>query len=420
MGQKLPRPADIDFPAVQNKIIYQLPLEKRTERVTGFGGQITRIGTSITALKSGNVLLTYFCRDEKKLEMKSYMAIYSVPNFKLVEKYVFDSVVDDVIYVSDYATQLNNGDIFSICDRLYIFDGESIANGPKTTSNEVVESNCLSKTVTFIDPEDKWKVRKINRPSKTFQCDFMLEAKEGIILFTAYSHQFLNLLDIGNLQTEEKTVFQYVLLQKNKVYDIDIVHKSEYFPDNLYIIANSEETGMHKAESILFIFQIDEICNTSKNSQSKTPLQMIQISESQNVYALCEYNEKYLLLDTINNGIYIIDLDSKQKVAVAALKYFMEGQGKLMNIIGNIANNKEKRLKEYQNRFKALYRKMLKLKDGQVLTNEGYFLIADIREQTKRQTMTPTVATAQFVVCGNFLVSYFLDGTICIYRLYDN
>ena len=311
------------------------------------------------------------------------MAIYSVPNFKLVEKYVFDSVVDDVIYVSDYATQLNNGDIFSICDRLYIFDGESIANGPKTTSNEVVESNCLSKTVTFIDPEDKWKVRKINRPSKTFQCDFMLEAKEGIILFTAYSHQFLNLLDIGNLQTEEKTVFQYVLLQKNKVYDIDIVHKSEYFPDNLYIIANSEETGMHKAESILFIFQIDEICNTSKNSQSKTPLKMIQISESQNVYALCEYNEKYLLLDTINNGIYIIDLDSKQKVAVAALKYFMEGQGKLMNIIGNIANNKEKRLKEYQNRFKALYRKMLKLKDGQVLTNEGYFLIADIRLKDK-------------------------------------
>lgn len=63
MGQKLPRPADIDFPAVQNKINYQLPLEKRTERETGLGGQITRIGTTIKALKSGNVLLAYFCRD---------------------------------------------------------------------------------------------------------------------------------------------------------------------------------------------------------------------------------------------------------------------------------------------------------------------------------------------------------------------
>ena len=96
----------------------------------------------------------------------------------------------------------------------------------------------------------------------------------------------------------------------------------------------------------------------------------------------------------------------------------MEGQGKLMNIIGNIANNKEKRLKEYQNRFKALYRKMLKLKDGQVLTNEGYFLISDIREQTKTKTITGT--SAQFVVCGNFLVSYYLDSTVSIYRLYDN
>ena len=56
MGQKLPKPADINFPFVQNRINYRLLLEKRTERETGIGGRITKIGTSITALKSGNVL----------------------------------------------------------------------------------------------------------------------------------------------------------------------------------------------------------------------------------------------------------------------------------------------------------------------------------------------------------------------------
>lgn len=419
MGQKLPKPADINFPFVQNRINYRLQLEKRTERETGIGGRITKIGTSITALKSGNVLITYFYRDEKKFEMKSAMEIYSVPNFKRIEKYVFDSVVDDIIYVSDYATQLSNGNIFSICDRLYIFDGESIANGPKTTSKDVVESNCRTRQVIFTDPVDRWKIRKIEKTSKTFQCDFMLEAKEGIILFTTPNHTSLNLLDVGNLQTEEKTVFQYVLFQQNKEFDIDIVHKSEYSPDNLYIVANEDETGIHRAESILFIFQVDEICNTSKNSADKTPLKRIQVGTSLNVYALCEYNEKYLLLDTITKGIYIIDLELKQRVAVSALKYFIRGENKLMNLLANLFKDYKGISKEFENRFKTLYRKMIKLKDGQVLTNEGYFLISDIREQTKTKTMLGGTS-AQFVVCGNFLVSYFLDGTVCIYRLYDN
>ena len=417
MGQKFPRPADIGFPAVENKINYQFTLEKKTEREDGIGGKITRIATSITALKSGNVLLTYFYRDEKKFEMKSCMAIYTVPKLKLVEKYIFDGIVDDVIYVSDYATQLNNGNIFSICDRLYIFDGESIGNGPKTTSNELVD-NCQNKPLIFIDPEDKWKVRQIKKSSKIFQCDFMLEAKDGIILYTKPDHNFLYLFDLNTLETDEKTVLNYVLVSKNKGYQIDIVHKSEYYPDNLYIIANADETGFHKAESILFIFHVDEICNTSKKSQEKTPLNRIQVSESQNVYAICEYDKKYLLLDTIINGVYIIDIETKQKVAVSALKYFEENEGKLNNILANIANKKKGQLKEYENRFKGLYRKMIKLKDGQVLTNEGFFLIADIREQTKRQKLSG--ATAQFVVCGNFVVTYFFDGSICIYRLYDD
>ena len=89
-----------------------------------------------------------------------------------------------------------------------------------------------------------------------------------------------------------------------------------------------------------------------------------------------------------------------------------------MNLLANLFKDYKGISKEFENRFKTLYRKMIKLKDGQVLTNEGYFLISDIREQTKTKTITGT--SAQFVVCGNFLVSYYLDSTVSIYRLYDN
>ena len=55
--------------------------------------------------------------------------------------------------------------------------------------------------------------------------------------------------------------------------------------------------------------------------------------------------KKFLLLDTIGNGIYIIDIELKQKVVVSDLKLFYEGQSKSTNYLIN--SEKKKELKKY-------------------------------------------------------------------------
>ena len=61
-----------------------------------------------------------------------------------------------------------------------------------------------------------------------------------------------------------------------------------------------------------------------RGNSPKIPSYTIEISKSQNVFSICEYDKKFLLLDTINNGIYIVDMESKQKVAVSILKYYIK------------------------------------------------------------------------------------------------
>ena len=107
MGAKLPRPKDINFPKVENPIEYNI--SKVSE---GQAGKKGSVAFSLCALKSGNILISYVTRDEKNLEMKSFLSIYSVPKLKLVEKYEFESEVNDIIYAVAYAIQLKNGNNF--------------------------------------------------------------------------------------------------------------------------------------------------------------------------------------------------------------------------------------------------------------------------------------------------------------------
>lgn len=154
------------------------------------------------------------------------------------------------------------------------------------------------------------------------------------------------------------------------------------YPENLYVIANSESNYNSKPTSRLLIFNSDDFCD--KKSSPKKPINIIEVSSSQNVFSLLEYDKQYLLLDTINNGIYIINIESKQKVAVCNLtkkmNHGMTGiEGKLMDYTLNKRDKKVKIDIMY-----TLYKKMIKLKDGQVLTiDDSTFCVVDIIEQNK-------------------------------------
>ena len=186
-------------------------------------GKQIKLAKSIFSLKSGNILVSYIWRNG--LEMKSCLAIYSIPKLKLIEEYEFDNELDGTVYRIDSAIQLKNGNIFAICDRLYIFDGESISKGPKITSDIINNTQCETNTITFKDPDDIFKKREIIKQRRTFRTDFIFEAKEGIILYTtAYNHS-INLLDIANLNTEGKVVYKVIEgTDKYKdQYEFDIV-----------------------------------------------------------------------------------------------------------------------------------------------------------------------------------------------------
>ena len=416
MGAKSPRPKDINFPKVENPIEYNI--SKVSE---GQAGKKGSIAFSLCALKSGNILISYMTRDEKNLEMKSFLSIYSVPKLKLVEKYEFESEVNDIIYAVAYAIQLKNGNIFSICDKFYFFEGESIANGPKTTSEEVNDISCQKMEARFIDPDDIFKRREIVKDSRRYLCDFMIEPKEGIVLYTndTYEHnKNISLLDVSNLEnleTQGKKVYSWSDLP-SKTNEFDIIYQSEYYPEYLYVIANENEYRSNS--SLLLIFNSDDFCN--KNTSSRKPLNKIEVSKSRIVFALLEYDKTYLLLDTINNGIYIINIETKQKVAVSDLKIIHE---KMTGVEGMLMNHYARDEKITKDIFKTLYRNMIKLKDGQVLTvYESTFFVTDINAQQKKPAKDITAyAKAKFVISGNYIITLSAQSAEFIaIKLYDN
>ena len=159
---------------------------------------------------------------------------------------------------------------------------------------------------------------------------------------------------------------------EKRKYELDIIHKSEYYPENIYVIGNrSTLPEKDSFESVLLCLDIDKLLNQEK--KNKEPEFVIQVSNSQKIYSICEYDKKYILLDSYKNGIYIIDLDTKQKVAVSVLsldKKILKSAG-----IPSFANNVYEYRKAGGGSF---YGEMIKLKNGLVFMN-GW--IIDVREQ---------------------------------------
>ena len=129
------------------------------------------------------------------------------------------------------------------------------------------------------------------------------------------------------------------------------------------------------------------------------------------------------MLDTIKNGIYIIDIESRQKVAFSALKSYDPNANKGLNMLMNLTKDKIEITKSPGDRFAPVYRNMEKLKDGQVLIVEtgargsGRFFIADIREQQKVGYFG---SSGKFVLLGNYIASLYVRGTLVVLQICED
>ena len=390
-GMKFPRPAEINFPEIKEK-------NWKVSRASRRDSNGKRNAKYIWLLKSGNLLIVSNERDENLYQVKHYFSIYSVPDLKLVESYEFSKEIDEIIFLLDFAIQSKNGNIFMIADKLYIFDGENISKGPIKESEEINDKDLFNMDLKFYSPFDNEGINPINKKAKIFLCDYLFEAKEGIFLYTFESiyrsHEGIYLLDISKTKIEKNLFFHYTKMIDNRAseYNMDIMLQSEYFPENIYIIANIElpkQGGENCFESVLLCFNLEKFLNQKK--LEKEPLFSIQVSKSQKICGMCEYDKKYILLDSYARGIYIIDVESKQKVAVSVPRLFDRDRNKFWNL--------------YSDRKAGncrVYRKIIKLKDGQIFVMGE---LMNIREQKTEEKMVMGLI-GQFVVSGDYLISY--------------
>ena len=372
MGNKqYPRPKEINFPETHHKSM-------KYERVASREPLANSNGQAFILLKSGNILITYFIADQKKFTLCNYIVILSVPDLKIIQKYVLDNREGDVYYSIPFTLQLNNGKIFAISDRYYFFDKEEIAKGPSKKSEKIDEIFFTSKEYDFYEDWDKKRKNPIYRTFNRFTVSSLIEVKDQKLIYTKVDpipyHIFF--LDASKASSLSKIpLFSYDKILKNgekRKYELDIIHKSEYYPENIYVIGNrSTLPEKDSFESVLLCLDIDKLLKQEK--KNKEPEFVIQVSNSQKIYSICEYDKKYILLDSYKNGIYIIDLDTKQKVAVSVLsldKKILKSAG-----IPSFANNVYEYRKAGGGSF---YGEMIKLKNGLVFMN-GW--IIDVREQ---------------------------------------
>lgn len=411
---KTPRPKDINFPELKN------PAELDCRVISQKSEKEFIRANNICGLKSGNILISYQIFSPYVDE--SYIEIYSVPQLKLIEKYQFNCETEDEFYAPTFAIQLKNGNIITICEKLYVFNGESISEGPQKLSEEIndIHFNKVRREF-FHETDKKFKNPAYVKTRKTYECDFIIEPKEGTLLYTVYRNKEIFHIDIANLDPASKSIYFY---KKGsgvnlRTYHLDIIHPSEYYPDYLYICGNDELNDTHNSD--LLIFDLNKFCD--RGNSPKIPLYTIEISKSQNVFSICEYDKKYLLLDTIKNGIYIIDMESKQKVAVSILRYYIKQFNKYMTA-------DEKGELGGRGKFGYLSRKMIKLKDGRVfIVRSSSARIADIREQVMQEVFLPYITsdfkacaliTSEFIASGNYIVSLNLEGGIYVLQIYSN
>ena len=408
---KTPRPKDINFPEVKN------PTELDCRVVSQKAEKEFIIANNICGLKSGNILISY--QIFSPYVDQSYIEIYNVPQLKLVEKYQFNYETEDEFYAPTFAFQLKNGNIITICEKLYVFNGESISEGPQSLSEEINDIYFHKVKREFFHEKDKeFKNPAYVKTRKTYQCDFIIEPKEGTLLYTVGRNKEIFHIDIANLNPASKSIYFY---KKGngvnlRAYNLDIIHPSEYYPDYLYICCNDELNDTYKSD--LLIFDLNKFCD--RGNSPKIPSYTIEISKSQNVFSICEYDKKFLLLDTINNGIYIVDMESKQKVAVSILKYYIKQFNKY------ITADEKGELGEH-GKFAYLSRKMIKLKDGRVFIVRRNARIADIREQIMQEEFLPIITsdfkaysliTSEFIVSGNYIISLNREAGIYVLQIY--
>ena len=67
----------------------------------------------------------------------------------------------------------------------------------------------------------------------------------------------------------------------------------------------------------------------------------------------------------------------------------------------------------------ALYRKMIKLKDGRVFIIRRGDAVADIREQVMQEYFQPTIRS-EFIFCGNYIVSLHPKLGINVHQIYED
>ena len=159
--KKFHRPAEINFPAVQKKN-WNFSLCSRTS------GSEKKFASFFCLLKSGNILILYKKRDEEQFNVKSFLEIYNVPDLKLIEKYEYYKEQEDTFYVLDFAMQSKKGNIFTIGDKLYVFNGEEISKGPEEKSEEINDIYLGTAMVEFCKPSDKRQRHPFTKKSKIF------------------------------------------------------------------------------------------------------------------------------------------------------------------------------------------------------------------------------------------------------------
>ena len=110
---KTPRPKEINFPEVKNKV------KLNGKIVSTKSGKEYHLINNMCLLKSGNILICYTIFSPYVDE--TYIEIFSVPQLKSVAKYEVKYETEDEFYAPSFAIQLKNGNIITICEKIYIY-----------------------------------------------------------------------------------------------------------------------------------------------------------------------------------------------------------------------------------------------------------------------------------------------------------
>lgn len=400
-----PRSDTIDFPEVNEGLKLILEEKKRLNfEVRTFNGSPSDplnfpLETRSCLLNSGNILISYFkrIRERNRGDLYSFLEIYSIPNLKLIQKYEFPFKEEGTIYFVTNAFQLKNGNVFAVFDRFYQFQGESIQEGPIFKSEKLDYSDFTERhEIEYYNMFDKLE-KKVT--VKGFSIGNYFEVKEGKILFISKTNDKIRLFDPSEKSPKLKTIYQQKKsdsLFEKKTQSFDIILPSKYYPENLYIVCNEVAPSIPPSSSKLLIFNLNEFIDESSNN--KEPLSTMVISESKFALGMCEYDKKYLLFDTLENGIYIFDMDTKTKVAVCDVE---------IN-------------RPVSDSYKYAYQNLTRLESGHVFRNRRYgygFGLVDIKKRKEKTCGDAWIDDA--IIKGKYLIGIGPNTQMIVYQIYE-